>query len=346
MNHRHTARPAKKRMAIRLALLANLITMTACHVNPGTPHERYGDEIVVAGQMFRTGAPVVLWLDDDGYDAYRANARFEPYESSSWDDIKQDLPSYAQPDRYNLRASGFGAGVPDLTPQEIEAVRGGRWQLQKLQGVVDQFVIHYDVCGVSQQTFKILHDKRALSVHFMLDVDGVIYQTLDLQERAWHAGPANSRSVGIEIAHIGAYPPDKESPLDQWYTRDETGRIRVNIPTSFGEPRTPNFVARPAREEPIYGEIHGRRLKQYDFTDEQYESLSRLVATLNRVLPAIEFRVPRDDSGRIRMDRLSDDEIAEHNGLIAHWHLTANKIDPGPAFDWDRVLGRARDLKY
>jgi len=37
------------------------------------------------------------------------------------------------------------------------------------------------------QCFKVLHDHRDLSVHFMLDLDGTIYQTLDLKERAWHA---------------------------------------------------------------------------------------------------------------------------------------------------------------
>jgi len=44
--------------------------------------------------------------------------------------------------------------------------------------------MHYDVCGVSRQYFKVLHDYRGLSVHFMLDIDGTIYQTLDLNERA------------------------------------------------------------------------------------------------------------------------------------------------------------------
>lgn len=328
-----------------LACVAAAAT-TGCRVTPGTPHERHGDEILVAGQMFRTGAPVVLWIDDDGYDAYRADARFEPYESSSWEDIKDDLPSYASPNRFSLRKSGFGAGVADLTDEQIEAVRHGRWDLESLQRVVDQFVVHYDVCGVSEHTFRILHDKRSLSVHFLLDVDGTIYQTLDLQERAWHAGSANSRSVGIEIAHIGAYPPDHElSPLDTWYIPDETGRLRVNIPERLGQPRTPGFVARPSSDEPVLGEIHGRMLKQYDYTDEQYESLAHLVATLNRVLPNIELTVPRDARGRVRSDRLSDEELARYKGLIAHWHLTTNKIDPGPAFDWDRVIERAKELR-
>ena len=34
----------------------------------------------------------------------------------------------------------------------------------------------------------------------MLDVDGTIYQTLDVKERAWHATTSNTRAVGIEIA--------------------------------------------------------------------------------------------------------------------------------------------------
>ncbi len=40
-------------------------------------------------------------------------------------------------------------------------------------------------------------------------------QTLDLKERAWHASTANTRSIGIEIANIGAYP--KTEPFKRWY---------------------------------------------------------------------------------------------------------------------------------
>jgi hypothetical protein len=53
--------------------------------SPGTPLPRAGDEIVVAGQLFHTGAPVVLWTDPGGYDAYRSERRFAPYEKSSYD---------------------------------------------------------------------------------------------------------------------------------------------------------------------------------------------------------------------------------------------------------------------
>src|SRR5438105_1510635 len=45
---------------------------------PGQPLLRQGDEIMVAGQLFHTGAPVVLWTDPGGYDAYRVDRRFAP----------------------------------------------------------------------------------------------------------------------------------------------------------------------------------------------------------------------------------------------------------------------------
>ena len=29
-------------------------------------------------------------------------------------------------------------------------------------------------------------------------------------------------------------------------------------------------------------------------------------------------------------------------GVIGHFHIQTNKVDPGPAFDWDGVIGGAR----
>jgi N-acetyl-anhydromuramyl-L-alanine amidase AmpD len=205
------------------------------------------------------------------------------------------------------------------------------------------FVVHYDACGTSRRCFEVLHDIRGLSAHFLLDVDGTIYQTLDLEERAWHAAVANDASVGIEIAHIGAYPSPGDAPLTTWYARDERG-LRVVFPESLGETgiRTPGFVARPARGELISGRIHGRLLWQYDFTDEQYHALARLAAALSRVLPRIRLEVPRDADGDVRRDALSAEELASFSGIIGHWHVTEAKHDPGPALDWDRVLSGVR----
>jgi N-acetyl-anhydromuramyl-L-alanine amidase AmpD len=209
---------------------------------------------------------------------------------------------------------------------------------------VDQFVIHYDACGTSRQCFKVLHDLRGLSVHFLLDLDGTIYQTLDLKERAWHATVANTRSIGIEIAHIGAYPPDRAAPLDRWYEPGPEGRPRLRIPPPLAEaaayPR--GFVGRPARPERVMGALQGRELAQYDFTPEQYRALARLVAAVCRVFPKIKCDYPRDAQGRLVPHKLTDEQLEAYRGLLGHFHIQTNKVDPGPAFQWDAVIKGAR----
>jgi N-acetyl-anhydromuramyl-L-alanine amidase AmpD len=311
--------------------MTTLLATGCAHTNyglPGAPLERLGDEIMIAGQLFHTGAPVVLWTDPGGYDAYRAHRHFDPDE---WMPTK---PVSDDPVRY-------GTYRRNLPEDVTERVRGDGWDLDTLATVVDQFVYHYDVCGTSRRCFKVLQDMRGLSVHFMLDVDGTIYQTLDAKERAWHAGTANDRSVGIEIANIGAYSPDDTNgTLDKWYGVDEDGRTINTIPESIGPTgiRTPDFVPYPSRREPVCGELQGQEVCQYDLTDEQYDSLIKLTATLCTALPGIRVDYPRDADGKLIPSVLSAEELAEFSGLLGHWHVSQNKIDPGPAFDWDRVV--------
>jgi N-acetylmuramoyl-L-alanine amidase len=206
--------------------------------------------------------------------------------------------------------------------------------------------VHFDVSGISRQCFKVLHDVRCLSVHFMLDLDGTVYQTLDLKERAWHATTSNTRSIGIEIANVGAYSPASLGPLDQWYQPDATGKVRIVVPERLGESgiRSSNFVARPARPEPITGTIQGQELVQYDLTPEQYEALTKLTATLCKVFPKLNCDYPRDGSGELVSHKLPDEVLENYQGILGHYHVQSNKVDPGPAFQWDRVVQGARKL--
>lgn len=303
----------------------------------GGERPRRGDEIVIAGRYFHTGAPVVLWTDPGGYDAYRVERRFAKPEESRWEDFKDALNS---PNRFGLRYAR------ELPPDQLDRVRGGGWTLAELQPLVTQFVIHYDVCGVSRRCFRVLHDLRGLSVHFMIDIDGTIYQTLDVKERAWHAGTANDRSVGVEIANMGAYGADEENPFDRWYATDDKGPY-ITIPPELGDGgvRTPNFVGRPDTPGLVIGEIQGRTLSQYDFTLEQYESLARLTATLNYALPNLHIDHPRDPDGNHITELLTEDEQRSFRGLVGHYHVSRVKVDPGPAFQWDRLIDRARALR-
>lgn len=317
-----------------LAAIA-LTAFPACTSAPrlGDVAQRRGDEIMVCGTLIHTGAPVVLWTDPGGYDAYRVEKRFAPLDQSDWEHSKSGLET---PNRYGTRA-------PGLLPPLIDQVRGGGWTLDQLRDVIDLFVIHYDACGTSRSCFHVLQDQRGLSVHFLLDLDGTIYQCLDVKERAWHATIANDRSIGIEIANIGAYPPDKAALLDRWYDADPAG-TRVTLPDSLGDGgiRTPNFIARPARPDRIADAINGQSLVMYDLTPHQYESLAKLTAALCITFPKLRLDAPRDSSGHVLARTLKPDEFACFSGVLGHFHVQENKADPGPAFDWERLLTQTR----
>ena len=292
-----------------------------------------GDAIVVCGQRFAIGAPVVLWTDPGGYSAYSSVLRF-PEDPP----VEAPIGLRYQPGRRMTKQ-------PGSKELRLGAMFGTPRCLDDLKEAIDQFVLHYDVCGTSRQCFKVLHDRRKLSVHFMLDIDGTLYQTLDLSDTAWHARQANPRSVGVEIANIGAYPPGSGT-LEEWYGFDGDG-VRIRLPERMGDGgvRTPSFVGRPARPERVRGMIHGVEYEMYDLTPEQYVTLAKLAAQLSRIFPKLALDAPRDAQGAVRPDALAGSEFEQFRGLLGHYHVTRDKQDPGPAFDWEAVLERARELR-
>jgi N-acetyl-anhydromuramyl-L-alanine amidase AmpD len=335
--------PIALRTLLFLSLPIALAALTSCSTlpKPGTFAPRKGDEIVVAGQFVHTGTRVVLWMDPHGYDAYRVERRFSPFDKADWRSTQQEARGLTRPNRYSLRGD-------NLSTNEIERVRGGGWDLPLLQREVDQFVIHFDVAGTSRQCFKTLHDLRGLSVQFMLDLDGTIYQTLDLKERAWHATTSNNRSVGIEIANMGAYPVNGKNPFAEWYAKEPNGQVRITIPPQYGDGGilTKGFVGHPARPEPIVGMIQGKELIQYDFTPQQYQALIKLTATLCKALPKIKCDYPKDAAGKLIRQKLPDAELDAYQGVLGHYHIQTDKVDPGPAFQWDYVIGHANLLLH
>jgi N-acetyl-anhydromuramyl-L-alanine amidase AmpD len=319
-------------------LIPVLLTGCLCHPQ-GRLEKHKGDEIVAAGKFFHTGTKVVLWMDPGGYDAYRVQRRFAPIEDAEWEESRPHMDSPRKPNRYGIRDR-------HLTDAEIERVRGGGWDLPLLQSNVDQFVLHFDVAGVSRNCFKTLQDVRDLSVHFMLDLDGTIYQTLDLKEEAWHATTSNNRSIGIEVANLGSYGENAKDPLDSWYKKQPDGHVIIQIPSAVGPnpERTKNFVGRPARRQQVIGDVQGHPLHQYDFTPQQYKALAKLTATLCSVFPKIKCDYPRDADGRLITHKLPKEQLDKYEGVLGHYHVQTNKVDPGPALQWDYVIGEARRL--
>ena len=215
---------------------------------------------------------------------------------------------------------------------------------------IDQFVVHFDATGTARRCFDVLR-ARKLSVHFLLDLDGTIYQTLDTRERAWHATKANARSIGIEIANLGSVPlRDSDDPFSGWYRPDPNhaaGRTSLTVPETLGgleSQLTRPTQLRPAREGMIVGTINGVTQRQYDFTPQQYRALCHLLAALCETYPEIQVDAPRDAGGAVLMRTLRADEFDAFRGILGHYHVQANKSDPGPAFQWEAVLQQTRRL--
>jgi N-acetyl-anhydromuramyl-L-alanine amidase AmpD len=42
--------------------------------------------------------------------------------------------------------------------------------------------------------------------------------------------------------------------------------------------------------------------------------------------------------------KLPKEQLDAYEGVLGHYHIDLGKTDPGPAFQWDRVINGARAL--
>jgi hypothetical protein len=164
------------------------------------------------------------------------------------------------------------------------------------------FVNHWDVCLSSESCERVLA-KRGVSVHFCIDNDGTIYQLLDTQHSAWHAGNSkvNKCSIGVEISN--AY----YTKYQDWYVRN-----------GFGE--------RPVWEDV---KLHGGTQKPFlGFYDVQIEAAKALWRALHDGLD-IPLECPIGDDGNMLTTVSSDVSSARFKGVVHHFHVTRKKIDCG-----------------
>ncbi|MCA9537710.1 MAG: N-acetylmuramoyl-L-alanine amidase [Myxococcales bacterium] len=165
---------------------------------------------------------------------------------------------------------------------------------------VTQVVLHHDGTRDSLGCFQVLVE-RGLSTHLMINYDGVVYQPLDLRSIAWHAFGQNERSVGIDI----------------------------------NNPVRPDRVRAGSGRQVYAGEINGGRVASLGYTDVQYESLIAVLVGLKKIFPDLRLEAPIGADGKVLRNKLVNTAFV---GIVGHWHVSATKWDPGPGFDWERVL--------
>jgi hypothetical protein len=162
------------------------------------------------------------------------------------------------------------------------------------------FVNHWDVCLSSGACQKVL-DNRGISVHFLINNDGTIYQTIDMQHGCWHAGSerANRASVGVEISN--AYYPKYQD----WYVRN-----------GYGE--------RPLIEST---RCQGEELDPFmGFYPVQIRALKQLWKAIHQGL-GVPYNAPLNQFGNTASKYVQDVKYGDFRGFVSHYHVSKNKID-------------------
>jgi hypothetical protein len=137
--------------------------------------------------------------------------------------------------------------------------------------------------------------QKGLSVHFIVDAAGVVYQMADTELRAAHAGDVNATSIGIEYVNRG------------------------------------NAITNPNRGTPrkiVTATLQGKPARYCEMSEAQM----RVGVKLNRLLCnlyGMELRVPLEADGTLILRELSSKELARFTGSIGHLHVEPFKLDPG-----------------
>ncbi|MCA9519684.1 MAG: N-acetylmuramoyl-L-alanine amidase, partial [Myxococcales bacterium] len=189
--------------------------------------------------------------------------------------------------------------------------------IEDVKEVLKLLVIHSDVTWNSGRCFGVLVS-RGFSTHVMLDYDGTLYQGLDLRDCAWHGGETNPISIGCDLNN--RLDPDNHSSN---YLKDAPDDTSDQAKPIYKRTRSPRL------------KINGSWKQCFGHTDAQYATMIQLIKFLNINL-GLKTMPPMDDKGRIQDRELQD--FLGFQGWIGHYHCKAGKWDPGPGFDWKRVI--------
>lgn len=261
--------------------------------------------ILIAGRSYDLpdDVPVTTWRDRDGLSFYELDGRRTVSRRFVGED-GQSMP-YVSPRHF---PSGTSA-QPGLAGEGWGSVGDGD-PVKTLRQVVRAIVIHHDAAGDSRACFDTLIN-RGFSTHFMIDRDGHVFQSADPADKAFHATVMNPLAIGIDL--------NNPAP---------------NLLAETSEP------VDPAEISPEMA-INGVRYRSINYTDDQYRSLSALLRVLTAELN-IPPVFPVDQSGRILAEVITNPPVYQFRGLLCHWHVQAEKWDPGPGFDWRRIVSELR----
>ncbi len=264
---------------------------------------RASGNIIVCGRAYNIGWKTVNYFDNPLFSAYYQGC-FKGKEGG-----KPQSPFPFAP------AKGLERALKRY--RERRLMGGSRNDLRRLQDILRQFVVHHDGCATSETCFHVLHDERGLSVHFLIDNDGTIYQTLDLVDGAYHAAGVNEISIGVELCN--------------------RGQVELDGPDFYKK----KFGINRNVEEIV---VHNTRYRMWAYTPEQYMAMEALGKALARLFPNLPQVFPEWNNYVLPTWMAEPRGFA---GYLGHYHITNNKWDPGAFnFKWLAQKIRSRSVWF
>lgn len=202
-----------------------------------------------------------------------------------------------------------------MTPTINRDLRLSPHQYQQTRHKKDLIVLHHTVGGTAKSTFEYWRSTpERVATAYLIERDGTVFEVFPPECWAPHVGvkgnqnALDKRSIGIEIASEGAL---KESG-GKLYCFDRV--------TPRTEHTTANFD-------------NGVKWRGYRYFDAYEEAQLMAVFSLVNLL-LLKFQIPR------RMPANFKDFEARFltfAGVLGHCNLRADKSDPHPGFDWERL---------
>ncbi len=293
---------------------------------------------------------VVPWFQQGGFNShllYCVNTKTGP--NSIGECVAPTSPPFA--DAESVRSQGFGGGIvpydqwkktprphdfrfrarrsmgalgrPNRVPRgpedyfwpvggDLKTKFAGPDALRAAQATIRQFVIHHDGCADADMTYTVLHNERGLSVHFILQNDGVIFQTLDCALAGFQCKSLNETSIGIEMNNRG-----------------EANKY----PDYYGPNHRGSGIGREIPRDIVTCQINSSKILSYGYTKVQMKAMHALDHALRRALPNLPPVYPQIAPGVQNWRTLDTYSLYAYTGWLGHYHETGEKWDPGP-FDF------------
>lgn len=184
--------------------------------------------------------------------------------------------------------------------------------------VVDLVVIHYTAGPGNAEAVGNLFERpsRQASAHFAVGRDGGIVQCVNLDDGAWHAGDGgDSRFPSTEELADGVAPLAKVPRRPKFTNQRSVGIEVCNLGYGVGKLPAGRVASGLRHRNP-----RARSTSWERYPAAQIEALVSLVAKVREVVPTLRFVCGHED--------------------VTHYDVCGgSKLDPGPAFPWERLDG-------